>query len=86
MTWKGMTTNDTNESDGKRTERLLKRALPPASLLPRATLQLDLWAAMRQRLDQRPVRVPWFDWALLAAVVVWLAIFPRAIPVLLYHL
>jgi len=30
--------------------------------------------------------VPWFDWALLAALVVWVALFPRAIPVLLYHL
>lgn len=28
----------------------------------------------------------WFDVALLTAVVVWLAFFPSAIPVLLYHL
>lgn len=28
----------------------------------------------------------WFDGALLAAVVAWLAFFPAAIPVLLYHL
>jgi len=28
----------------------------------------------------------WFDWALGAAVVAWFALFPFAIPVLLYHL
>jgi len=41
---------------------------------------------MLRRLEQGSVGVPWFDWALLAAVVVWLALFPSAIPVLLYHL
>jgi hypothetical protein len=30
--------------------------------------------------------VPWFDWALLGAVAVWLGFFPRAIPLLLYYL
>ena len=86
MIWNDRTTNDTNDSDRQRTERLLKRALARANSLPRATLQRDLWTAMRQRLDERSVTVPWFDWALIAAVVVWLAMFPRAIPVLLYHL
>jgi len=28
----------------------------------------------------------WFDWALGAAVVAWMAFFPAAIPLLLYHL
>jgi hypothetical protein len=41
---------------------------------------------MLDRLGETSAALPWFDWALLAAVVVWLAIFPRAIPVLLYHL
>jgi len=85
MTLNDMTTKDTNASDRQRTERLLKGALAPSSLLPRATLQRDLWTSMRQRLDERSA-TPWFDWALISAVVVWLAMFPRAIPVLLYHL
>jgi len=38
------------------------------------------------RLDEGSATVPWFDWALLAAVAVCLVLFPRAIPVLLYHL
>jgi hypothetical protein len=29
--------------------------------------------------------VPWFDWALLAVVIVGLCIFPRSIPIWLYH-
>jgi len=70
----------------ERIQHLLKQALPPTGAQPRATLQRDLWPAMRQRLEQGLITVPWFDWALLAAVVVWVALFPRAIPVLLYHL
>jgi hypothetical protein len=75
-----MTTND------ERIEHLLKQSLAPTSTRPRASLQRDLWPAMLRRLDEGSAAVPWFDWALLAAVLVWLAIFPRAIPVLLYHL
>jgi len=73
-------------TDDERIRRLLKEALPPTSDHPKAKLQRDLWPATLRRLDQTSVAVPWFDWALLAAVVAWLAIFPRAIPVLLYHL
>jgi hypothetical protein len=73
-------------TDDDRMEHLLKQSLPPTSTQPRATLQRDLWPAMLERLDQTSVALPLFDWALLAAVVVWLAIFPQAIPVLLYHL
>jgi hypothetical protein len=73
-------------TDDERMERLLKQSLLPTSTQPGATLQRDLWPAMLERLDEASVALPWFDWALLAAVVVWLASFPRAIPVLLYHL
>jgi hypothetical protein len=73
-------------TDDERMERLLKQSLPPTSTQPGAALQRDLWPAMLARLDEISVALPWFDWALLTAVVVWLAIFPRAIPVLLYHL
>ena len=72
--------------DHERIEHLLKQALPASSNHPRATLQRDLWPALRQRLEQNSTAVPWFDWALLAALVVWVALFPRAIPILLYHL
>ena len=75
-----------NEHDPEPIEQLLKKALPPISARVGAELQRDLWPAMLKRLEARPTAVPWFDWALLAVVAVWLAFFPGAIPVLLYHM
>lgn len=56
----------------------------------------DLWPGMLRRLRNDPAPAqwleqawfnqPWFDWALLAGAVLWLAFFPAVIPVLLYHL
>ncbi len=72
---------------------LLKRSIPPVSELRR-----DLWPQMLRRLDAQAAEgswfvallssrsaAPWFDWALLAALVVGVCLFPRAIPVWLYH-
>ena len=70
----------------ERTQSALKQALPPTEGQPRAILEHDLWPAMLRRMEQRSLAVPWFDWALLAALVVCVALFPRAIPILLYHL
>jgi hypothetical protein len=75
-----------NEHDQERIEQLLKKSLPPISARVGAELRSDLWPAMLKRLEARPPAVPWFDWALLAAVAAWLVFFPGAIPVLLYHL
>ena len=75
-----------DDQEHEHMQRLLKQALPPTTNHPRATLQRDLWPAMRQHLEQRSLAVPWFDWVLVAALVVSLALFPRAIPILLYHL
>jgi hypothetical protein len=75
-----------NESAQKRIEQLLKNSLKPNSTRVGAELRRDLWPAMLERLEARPTAVPWFDWALLAAVAGWLVFFPGAIPVLLYHL
>lgn len=72
--------------DHDRLEQLLKQSFPPTSTRPRATLERDLWPTMLHRLEQRALAVPWFDWALLAALVLALLLFPGAIPVLLYHL
>jgi hypothetical protein len=65
-------------------EMLLKQAMP--SITSRAEPQRDLWPDMLKRLEARPIGIPWFDWALLVAVIVLFAFFPEAIPVLLYHL
>jgi len=51
-----------------------------------AELQRDLWPQMLRRLDAQPLRVPWFDWALAAALAAALLFFPGAIPALLYQL
>lgn len=71
-----------NQED-ERTQKLLKQALPAV----REELREDLWPKMLDRLARPPVAaVPWFDWALIAAVVLLLVLAPRSIPLLLYHL
>ena len=62
---------------------LLKRAVGgPAD----RELKRDLWPEMFRRLDRPPIRVPWWDWALAAALLLCLLLFPETIPVLLYQL
>ena len=64
-------------------KKLLKEAVKPAH---HAELRRDLWPAMLRRLDEHPVRVPWWDWALLAGVIALFCFFPGTIPAVLYHL
>jgi len=49
-------------------------------------LNRDLWPEMLRRLDSGPVRVPWYDWALVALVSIWCLLFPNALLGLIYHL
>ena len=77
---------DKSPGEDDRMGQLLRQSLAPTSVRPGATLERDLWPAMLHRLEEAPRAVPWFDWALLAAVAVCCAVFPRAIPILLYHL
>lgn len=67
----------------KELQALLQREFPP---LKGSELQHDLWPQVLRRLDAQPLRIPWFDWALAAAVAAALLLFPGAIPALLYHL
>ncbi len=76
-----------NHDDEARLRALLQKAFDnPADAGP----QRDLWPAMLCRLDQARARrgaVPaWVDWTLAAAATACLAVFPRAIPLLLFHL
>jgi hypothetical protein len=66
-------------------KKLLKGAVPPVG---ETELRRDLWPEMRRRLEERTVRVrvPWWDWALLAGASLLLLLFPGVIPALLYHL
>jgi hypothetical protein len=72
------------ETYEKQVKDLLKQAFPAAG----PDLQRDLWPQMLRRIDDRSgiKAVPWFDWALLAIVVICFLAFPHSIPVLLYHL
>ena len=85
-----------NEQEQKRIADLLQRSFTPVN----RELGRDLWPRMLRRLDERsPGRrwfavlfsagalsaVPWFDWALLAVLIVGVGAFPKAIPIWLYH-
>jgi hypothetical protein len=65
----------------------LRDAMPPIGETGQGTeLRRDLWPDMLRRLEQPQVRVPWFDWALLATAGAAAIFFPALIPALLYHL
>jgi len=77
--------------DENRIKELLKQALPPVA--PDAEPARDLWPQVLRRLDVEPAptrvlpaKLPWFDWALIAGLVVFAASFPATIPVFLYYL
>ena len=72
--------------NGRNNERL--REILRSAILPVADSELkrDLWPHMIRRMDERAPRVPWFDWAMVALVVVSFVFFPEVIPGLLYHL
>lgn len=71
-----------NNKEDEKLQKLLRHAMPPIE----RELDRDLWPQMLRRLEQRTSAVPWFDWALVALLVVALLLSPRTIPVLLYHL
>jgi len=72
-----------NQVNDKDLKALLKQALPP---FQNTELQRDLWPQLLRRLDEQPLSVPWFDWALAALAAAALLFFPGMIPALLYHL
>ena len=74
-----------NQNEEKEIRELLKTAIGEMS---DTELRRDLWPLMQLRLGEAllPVRVPWWDWALLAAAVTIFCLFPGVIPALLYHL
>lgn len=72
-----------DEHDEKEIRVLLQSAFLP---LPDSDLRRDLWPAMLRRLDEPPIRVPWWDWALLATVTAVFFFYPGMVPALLYQL
>jgi hypothetical protein len=83
-----------NEDDRDQMKKLLKAALPQVDA--KSGPSGDLWPAMQRRLDEASaVQVSvsqtgfnwaWFDGVLAAGLVVLVASFPSAIPLLLYYL
>ena len=71
-----------NDPNDERIKELLKQSFGPLN----TELDRDLWPRMLRRMEERSASVPWFDWALLAALVLGLFFAPGVIPVLLYHL
>jgi anti-sigma factor RsiW len=72
-----------SDEELEKIKSLLKEAYVP---LQNAEPRRDLWPEMQDRLKRRAMRVPWWDWALLAAASVMTLLFPGVIPALLYHL
>jgi hypothetical protein len=72
-----------NEAHNEKIRELFSKAIPPVA---DRELQRDLWPQMLRRLDERSLKVPWFDWALAALLAALILFSPEAIPVLLYHL
>lgn len=72
-----------NEENNKEMKELLKQAIAPVK---DTELRRDLWRQMLRKLDEQPAPVPWFDWALVGLLAMWILFFPQAVPILLYHL
>jgi hypothetical protein len=70
-----------NAHDEDRIKQLLRQALPPSD--PSVLRRLDAHSAAAA---PGPLRQNWFDWALLAGLIVFAASFPATIPVFLYYL
>ena len=72
-----------SEQNDERIRESLRKSIAPAT---DRELKRDLWPQMLRRLDERPLRVPWFDWALAALLAALILFFPEVIPALLYQL
>ncbi len=70
------------EDDGRKVRDALKQSFPPAN----TELRRDLWPQLLAKLEDRPVRVPWYDWALVSLSAAVFLVFPRLILLLAYHL
>lgn len=84
------------ELEQKKVAELLKQSFPSVDRESRR----DLWPEVLRRLNDHPASrpwfaamfspanlaaVPWFDWALLAVLVLGVCIYPKSIPIWLYH-
>jgi hypothetical protein len=71
-----------NEHDDYRIRKALQQSFAPVN----TELHRDLWPAVLRKLDTRPARVPWYDWALIGLSASVFLFFPQLILVFAYHL
>jgi len=72
-----------DDAPDERLRRAVRNALAPADP---AGPSRDLWPELRRRIERQPARVSRLDWALLAALLAFLVVFPEGLVTLLYHL
>ena len=70
------------EHNDREIREALKQSFPSVN----TELRRDLWPNVLRKLDLRPVRVPWYDWALVSLSAVMFLAFPRLVLVFAYHL
>ena len=70
------------EPDDRQIRDALKQSFPPV----KTELRRDLWSDVLRRLDYHPIRVPWYDWALVGLSAAMFLAFPRLFLVFAYHL
>jgi len=58
----------------------LKQSFPSVN----TALRRDLWPDVLRKLEHHPVRVPWYDWALVGLSAVMFLAFPRLVLVFAY--
>lgn len=72
-----------NLNGDEQISKLVKTAIAPARETP---LDLDLWPRIERRLKEPEIQVPWFDWVLVALVLILSLFMPQAVPGLFYNL
>ena len=79
---KGLEDKYMTEHDERQIRDALRQSFPPV----KTELRKDLWPDVLRKLDQHPVRVPWYDWALVGLSAAMFLAFPRLVLVFAYHL
>ena len=69
-----------NETDGALKELVKRAAADPAD----REIRRDLWPELLRRIERPPIRIPWWDCVLAAALLLCLFLFPETIPAVLY--
>ena len=72
-----------NITDDEQIRKLLKNTIAPVR---EKDLDRDLWPQIVRKLHEPQIQLPWFDWVLVAIVVILCLSIPEAVPGLLYNL